>query len=248
MDDDTTSTVLDSTSNNNDCTKRAAGEPYVGLTSKGMVQNYDGDTDYIKIAHADAEDFDFEDGSFTAMVFVFPYGLSDHDGLIGKGDYGSGGWYTNLRGDGCVRLAVDPSGGDQNYYASVTGTVVTNNWHLLHLVKNGSTGNIYKNGSEVSYSVTQSLANVDSTTEDFRIGNKDGLTQVLNGPIAEVRVSSGVRNSAWIKATYNSLFNTLLTYGSEEAASGWTGKICGVTNPSKICGIAVADITKVCGV
>ena len=29
---------------------------------------------------------------------------------------------------------------------------------------------------------------------------------------------------------------------------GWTGKICGVTNPSKINGIAVADIAKVCGV
>jgi len=30
--------------------------------------------------------------------------------------------------------------------------------------------------------------------------------------------------------------------------AGWTGKICGVTNPSKINGIAVADISKVCGV
>ena len=32
------------------------------------------------------------------------------------------------------------------------------------------------------------------------------------------------------------------------APIGWTGKICGVTNPSKICGIAVADIAKVCGI
>ena len=31
-------------------------------------------------------------------------------------------------------------------------------------------------------------------------------------------------------------------------ATGWTGKICGVTNPSKICGIAVADIVKVSGI
>ena len=34
----------------------------------------------------------------------------------------------------------------------------------------------------------------------------------------------------------------------EAAAAGWTGKINGVTNPAKICGIAVADISKVCGV
>ena len=33
--------------------------------------------------------------------------------------------------------------------------------------------------------------------------------------------------------------------GLETAPSGWTGKICGVTNPSKICGVAVANISKV---
>ena len=32
------------------------------------------------------------------------------------------------------------------------------------------------------------------------------------------------------------------------AGGGWTGKICGVTNPSKICGVDVANISKVCGV
>ena len=26
---------------------------------------------------------------------------------------------------------------------------------------------------------------------------------------------------------------------------GWTGKICGVTNPSKICGVPVCDIEEV---
>ena len=36
--------------------------------------------------------------------------------------------------------------------------------------------------------------------------------------------------------------------GLETAPSGWTGKICGVTNPSKICGVSVANISKVCGV
>lgn len=31
------------------------------------------------------------------------------------------------------------------------------------------------------------------------------------------------------------------------AAAGWTGKLCGVTNPAKINGVAVANITKVMG-
>jgi len=32
------------------------------------------------------------------------------------------------------------------------------------------------------------------------------------------------------------------------AEEGWTGKICGVENPSKICGVAVANISKVNGI
>lgn len=29
---------------------------------------------------------------------------------------------------------------------------------------------------------------------------------------------------------------------------GWTGKVCGVTSPAKICGIPVANIAKVMGI
>ena len=35
---------------------------------------------------------------------------------------------------------------------------------------------------------------------------------------------------------------------SEVEAAGWTGKICGVINPSKICGVPTSDIAKVSGV
>lgn len=34
----------------------------------------------------------------------------------------------------------------------------------------------------------------------------------------------------------------------DEVPAGWTGKINGVTNPAKINGVAVADITSVMGV
>ena len=34
----------------------------------------------------------------------------------------------------------------------------------------------------------------------------------------------------------------------DAAAVGWTGKISGVTNPAKICGVAIANISKVMGV
>ena len=34
---------------------------------------------------------------------------------------------------------------------------------------------------------------------------------------------------------------------NEQALSGWTGKIAGITNPAKINGVTVANITKVMG-
>lgn len=40
----------------------------------------------------------------------------------------------------------------------------------------------------------------------------------------------------------------LSLYGTGEEAPGWTGKICGVTNPAKIMGVEVANIAKVKGV
>ncbi|GAH85066.1 unnamed protein product, partial [marine sediment metagenome] len=40
-----------------------------------------------------------------------------------------------------------------------------------------------------------------------------------NGQMDEVRFSNSERAAAWIKATYNSLWDTLLTYGNEETSA-----------------------------
>ena len=56
----------------------------------------------------------------------------------------------------------------------------------------------------------------------------------------EVR-SLYVDSSQVLKPLHNTLLYTFVT-------EGWSGKICGVTNPSKVCGIDVANITKVCGI
>ena len=50
-----------------------------------------------------------------------------------------------------------------------------------------------------------------------RYGDKSPSNYYL-GQIDEVRVSSTDRSAAWIAATYDSLWDNLLTYGSEETA------------------------------
>ena len=51
----------------------------------------------------------------------------------------------------------------------------------------------------------------------MRIGaDSAGASYFAKGIIDEVRISLTKRATAWLKATYNSLWDTLLTYGSEE--------------------------------
>lgn len=62
----------------------------------------------------------------------------------------------------------------------------------------------------------------------------------------EARVSNTMRSAAWIKATHYSNEDELVSFGSEESI-GWSGKINSITNPTKINGVTVANISKVMG-
>lgn len=83
------------------------------------------------------------------------------------------------------------------------------------------------------------------------------VLQSANG----VRYQSGqaAGSHAWVTHTYNGLPNPFGTPDGTNnnqyvmratvgVAAGWTGKISGVTNPAKIMGVAVANISKVKGV
>lgn len=59
---------------------------------------------------------------------------------------------------------------------------------------------------------------------------------------------SGATIIDWIAIRKYAATEPSFSFGSEETEAGWTGKIVGVTNPAKIMGIAVANISKVNGV
>jgi len=59
----------------------------------------------------------------------------------------------------------------------------------------------------------------NGTIRDFYVGVSNwegGNSFNWDGVIDEIRLSTSQRAAAWEKATYNSLLDTLLTYGSEE--------------------------------
>jgi len=87
----------------------------------------------------------------------------------------------------------------------------------------------------------------DYASGDFTIGSEGAGADIVDAGI-------GPDSDGDVPATDiigNARSGNTCTIGAFEyyvAPSGWTGKIKGVTDPSKILGVAVADISKVCGV
>ena len=96
-----------------------------------------------------------------------------------------------------------------------TTVVLTGTWYYAAFVRDGSTQRIYLNDTEEN---TNSSASGNTNTYDVIMGARvsDTPTQFFDGIIDEVRFSDIARSTAWIKATYNSGNDSLLTYGSEE--------------------------------
>ena len=65
--------------------------------------------------------------------------------------------------------------------------------------------------------------------------------------MADIRSSQNIAQVEWISSDKIISFQNIAQVEFTEPV-GWTGKICGVTNPAKVNGVAVVDITSVMGV
>lgn len=207
MVDETTSAVKDSTSNGNDGTKKAANEPIEATGKIGKGQDFDGNDDYIGLpilGLTNASDITIESIFKHDVVNVQQAIVSLEDSVgyfrmesIAAGDiigYVYDGAHHNIGA-----TAISPS-----------------TWYMGTFVKNGNTSSLYLD-SDLKGSYAHST--IKAAVGDEAIGARDigtGNDYEYNGIVDETRISNSVRSAAWIKATYNTLWDTLLTYGSEE--------------------------------
>lgn len=228
MVDDTTSTVLDSTGNNNDGTKKGANEPVEATGQVGQAQDFDGSDDYLRSGTT-------LDYSTMTIEFIT---------LITRADMNNATTVLFDKAD----LTI---GTNYGYYVYFSDSDANPN-RLGFYVERGSNGGVkaissimdsFFNSDDPIYAVVTFDASVEEGIELFRNGVKQTPTAtdwdpvgthtastlalgigsrsvtnssyVLNGGMDENRISSSVRADAWLKATYNSLWDTLLTYGSE---------------------------------
>jgi len=208
MVDETTSAVKDSTSNNNDGAKKAANEPIVATGKIGQGQDFDGGDDEIDLdTHAGNMPTVAENVTVEAVV---NWGITPalHEIIVSYGGHvNNDGWMLAYdQNDDAIVFVVG---------ATRAGIIDPTSGNWYHTVGRYDHSNIdvYINGASQG-TTTYSTNIVTATT--FRIGSEAGRTYMLDGIIDEVRVSNTDRSATWINATYNTLWDSLLTYGTQE--------------------------------
>lgn len=199
--DATTSTNEDSTSNNNDGTKRTANEPIETSSGKiAQAQSFDGSNDYVKITNNVAP----SPSSLTISAWIqkesggHTYECALHKGsanTIGSSDYWLG---VDINDQLTATIGANTGVGWQ---AGQTTSVATyGTWYHLAAVWDGSVVRVYINGT---YNKQYNLSTYGNLTTETRFGSSaDGTNYQFRGVVDEVRISDTNRSAAWIKAEY----------------------------------------------
>jgi len=204
--------IYDSTSNNNDGTKKAANEPIEASGKIADAQDFDGD-DYI-----DVDDIGVGEGTTFTL-----------EGWLKTSD--TGAWGTlyaeaNLANQIQEILLRKSAGNHAIIYVkndaaqpdSIEGTVIVtdNAWHYLAGTRDGADLAIFTDGGD-----KQTVGGVAGTwTLDISalgVIHRSNFLQYLIGSADEIRVSDVTRTDAWIKASYESGRDDLITWGSRES-------------------------------
>jgi len=208
-----TSAIYDSTSNNNDGTKKGANEPVEAAGKVGLAQDFNGTDEYITLPDLALST------PFTVEIVATPDAIDGSGVILGIDNTGitpvgvALGFYDGT--DEIMIGNVDFQKGLDDISAYLTNGTAN---HWCDVVNASDDIDFYLDGADM-------VSDLDTTTywtnnaDYYLIGARQAAeyySRFFNGKVSEVRISSSTRNAAWIKATYNSLWDTLLTYGSEE--------------------------------
>ena len=209
MDDATTSTVLDSTSNDNDGTKQAANQPIETDGKIGKAQDFDG-TDYINFGN---------DASLAlgTQNYSVEFWLKGAGSGIAVARYS--GWFINIPSG--VRVFVWAGATKINNQTSVAN-VRDGEWHhCVWTCDRAGFSNIYVDGaaSAVPLDISAMSAEDWSWGANLVAGARDtGLNAPYTGIVEEIRVSKKVRSADWISTEYanQNSPDTFVSYGLQQ--------------------------------
>lgn len=209
-DDLTTSTIEDSTGNQ-DGTKGSANNPPEANSDLYKGQDFtEASSHNIQVGTLGIN------GNITIQALVKPDAFTTIDTIFGTSD--SGGSFNDRYGailalfNGNVRCWVgNNAGGAQTFTSSLSAS--TGVYQYVALRVDGSDLKLYLNGS--TDSTTQTVTpNLAHPSRLGRFGDFNG--HYFDGIIDELRVYSGALSDAQMKADYYNFTDNLLTYGTKQ--------------------------------
>jgi len=204
MDDEPdSSSVADSTANDNDGSKGAAGEPTEVDAQVDEGQEFDGD-DYVSVGADASVDIT---GDITLETWVKTSASGSEQRLVDRGTV----YHISLYDGGTATprfTLYHATPGNQVLEAS-TVDWDDGNWHHMAGVKDGTTMYIYCDGIQTT---NRSCEATIYTTAGKYLGigtalnsSGDPYAIYLIGAMDEVRVSNSARNADWIKTEYDNM-------------------------------------------
>lgn len=214
MYDNSTSTILDSTSNNQDGVKKGANEPQENDGKIWKCENFDGTDDNIRIGRVPA--LEVGDNVWTISGWYKMYVNVANSMLFSYNDDHQGGAvdiYVYWSGTG-VRYQVGGSGAEQS--STINDLVTSPIFHQIVLQYDGTNALMYEDG------IVKDNGALDFSAPDATYIFAFGYDYNINywkGSMDEVRISDVARTPNWIHTAFTIENNPTgaITVGAETA-------------------------------
>jgi len=208
-DDPDTSTIQDSTTNNNDGAKSGAGQPpeTTGVFGGDKAQTCIS-TEYITVADSVSLSPASE---ITIMAVIKPSDFTDTRAILTKLPHFFEPYriFLNVT-TGVLSFQISKDAATREFFY---GTALTAGvWSYIAAVfKTGANNTFVTVNTSVTTSTPSVVDAIRDTVDSLRIG-ADSRGKGLAGDISEVRISNSALSAAWLLAEYNSLLNNASTY------------------------------------
>ena len=223
-----TSSVMDSTSNDNDGTKKGANEPNETDGQIGKAQSLDGSNDYIEFP-ADPDYKELNGKDLSAFMWIktsaVQTGVNDYGvGLVGS--YGisiptpNQFWQLSIQRNTATAHAVVLYRRDNNTELKwLIGTSVINDGepHFVGFIKRGLVLELWVDGAK---------ENSGTLTQDGDTDNNANLllgvfyNSYYEGDTDEVQINNDAWSSAWVGASYETQRDNLINFGVQNTIVG----------------------------
>ena len=187
----------------------------------GKALDFDGGDDNINIGTP--TNLNFGTGYFTLDFVIKPDSIGSNQRIIDKQSNTApyvGIYYAQINAAGTVKFFVRDVSYSTGGVESIS-TLVSGTYYQVSCVYDSTGSKVYIDNALNNSNLT-TVGDIDNRNQDFVIGEYfyDGIWQ-FGGIIDEVRVSNTDRPAEWLKATYYSNWNILITF-SEATVFGKT--------------------------